>query len=112
MTTLLYHTAHNRFFPLGLAVVATLGLMACTKATQTNMTYCTGAEVRRQAYEATILAADVLKARTGSVPESVYIARQAAVFGISVLDRKCVLSVEPKGSMESSQNASNSAGPN
>lgn len=67
-------------------LAAALTLPACTT---TPTTICTGSDLRRTAYTATIAAADAWTASGRPVPSEVMLARMGAVAALGLLDARC-----------------------
>ncbi len=67
-------------------LAAALTLSACAT---TPTTICTGSDLRRTAYTATIAAADAWTASDRPVPSEVMLARVGAVAALSLLNARC-----------------------
>jgi hypothetical protein len=67
-------------------LAAALTLPACTN---TPISICTGSDLRRTGYAATIAAADAWTASDRPVPSEVMLARVGAAAALSLLDARC-----------------------
>lgn len=67
-------------------LAAAFAVSACTDR---PVSICTGAELRRSGYTATIAVADAWTASDRPVPSEVLLARMGAVAALSLLDARC-----------------------